>query len=71
MVSIVSSKITKVDIGGVVLFQNQFLTGIVSVFKRGEILFKSGFAFKQIRYSVYFILEVFEYVSAMSAKLIL
>ena len=34
---------------GVVLFQNQFLTGVALVFERGEVLFKSGVAFKQIR----------------------
>ena len=30
------------DPDGVVLFQYQFLTGVVLVFQRGEVLFKSG-----------------------------
>ena len=34
---------------GVVLFQNQFLTGVVLHFEWGEVLFKSGVAFKRIR----------------------
>ena len=35
---------------GVILFQNQFLTGVVLGFEWGEVLFKSGVAFKWIRY---------------------
>ena len=33
---------------GVVLFQNQFLTGAVLLFERGEFLFKFGVAFARI-----------------------
>ena len=33
-----------------VLFQYQFLTGVVLVFQRGEVLFKSGVVLTQIRY---------------------
>ena len=36
------------------MFQNQFLTGVVLVFERGEVLFKSEVAFKRIRYSTLF-----------------
>ena len=39
--------------GGVALFQNQFLTGVLLAFGWGEVLFKSGVAFKPIRYSKY------------------
>ena len=35
---------------GVVLFQNQVLTGVVLDFEWGEVLFKSGVAFARIRY---------------------
>ena len=35
---------------GVVLFQNQFLTGVVLDFEWGEVLFKIGVAFEWIRY---------------------
>ena len=35
---------------GVILFQNQFLTGVVLGFEWDEVLFKSGVAFKRIRY---------------------
>ena len=38
-------------LAGLVLFQSQFLTGVVLGFEWGEVLFKSGVAFKQIRYS--------------------
>ena len=34
---------------GVVLFQNQFWTGVVLLFEGGEVLFKSGAAFARIR----------------------
>ena len=34
---------------GVVLFQNQFLTGVVLHFEWGEVLFKSGIAFARMR----------------------
>ena len=34
----------------VLLFQNFFLTGVVLGFELGEVLFKSGVAFKRIRY---------------------
>ena len=34
---------------GVVLFQYQFLTGVVLVFQRGEVLFKSGVVNARIR----------------------
>ena len=34
---------------GVVLIQHPFLTGVVLVFELGEVLFKSGVAFKRIR----------------------
>ena len=37
---------------GVLLFQNYFLTGVVLGFEWGEVLFKSGVAFKRIRYKV-------------------
>ena len=37
---------------GVLLFQNCFLTGVVLGFEGGEVLFKSGVAFKRIRYLV-------------------
>ena len=36
--------------GGVVFFQNQFLTGVVLLLGWGEVLFKSGVAFARIRY---------------------
>ena len=42
-------KNAQADKGGVVLLQNKFLTGVVLVFERGEVLFKSGVAFKRIR----------------------
>ena len=35
---------------GVVLFLNQFWTGVVLLFEGGEVLFKSGVAFARIRY---------------------
>ena len=35
---------------GVVFFQYHFLTGVVLVFSRGGVVFKSGVAFKRIRY---------------------
>ena len=35
---------------GVVLFQYQFLTGVVLAFQRSEVLFKSGVVLKRIRY---------------------
>ena len=35
---------------GVVLFQYQFLTGVLLVFQRGEVLFKSGVLTARIRY---------------------
>ena len=35
---------------GVLLFQNQFWTGVVLLFEGGEVLFKSGIAFARIRY---------------------
>ena len=45
---------------GLVLFQNQFMTGVVMDFEWGEVLFKSGVAFKRIRYlDSYFILVNF------------
>ena len=34
---------------GLVLFQNQILTGVVLAFEEGEVLFRSGVAFKRIR----------------------
>ena len=34
---------------GLILFQNIFLTGVVLAFEGGEVLFKSGVAFKRIR----------------------
>ena len=37
---------------GLVLFQNHFLSGLVLVFEWGELLFKSGLAFKRIRYII-------------------
>ena len=47
------SILEKVDWGciqaGVVLFQYQFLTGVVLVFQRGGVLFKSGVVLKRIR----------------------
>ena len=36
---------------GLLLFQNQFMTGVVLDFEWGEVLFKSGVSFKRIRYS--------------------
>ena len=36
--------------GGVVLFLNQFWTGVVLLFEGGEVLFKSGVVFARIRY---------------------
>ena len=36
---------------GVVLFQYQFLTGVLLVFQRGEVLFKSGVLTARIRYT--------------------
>ena len=50
------SKLVGVGLGwgciqaGVVLFQDQILTGVILVFHLGEVLFKSGVAFKRIRY---------------------
>ena len=41
---------------GVLLFQNYVLTGVVLGFEWGEVLFKSGVAFKRIRY-VYFMIS--------------
>ena len=35
---------------GVLLFQTQFLTGVVLAFEWGEVLFKSGVEFKRKRY---------------------
>ena len=35
---------------GVILFQFQFLTEVVLVFSSSEVIFKSGVAFKRIRY---------------------
>ena len=52
------SKLVGVGLGwgciqaGVVLFQDQILTGVILVFHLGKVLFKSGVAFKQILYSV-------------------
>ena len=49
------SKLVGVGLGwaciqaGVVLFQDQILTGVILVFHLGEVLFKSGVAFKRIR----------------------
>ena len=35
---------------GLVLFQNQFMTGVVLDFEWGEVLFKSGIVFARTRY---------------------
>ena len=37
---------------GVVLFQNQFLTGVVLLIDWDEVLFKSGVVFSRIRYLI-------------------
>ena len=37
---------------GVVLFQNQLLTGVLLLFEWGKVLFKSGVAFARIQYSI-------------------
>ena len=36
---------------GVVFFQCHFLTGVLLVFYRGRVVFKSGVAFKRIQYA--------------------
>ena len=38
---------------GVILFQFQFLTEVVLLFSSSEVIFKSGVAFKRIRYVNY------------------
>ena len=43
---------------GVVLFQNRFLTEVVLGFEWGEVLFKSGVAFKWIRYVMHMYLSI-------------
>ena len=42
---------------GVVLFQNQLLTGVLLLFEWGEVLFKSGVAFARIQYTNLMILS--------------
>ena len=58
MASISLPKNTKVGVllvgwgcirGGVVFFQNDFLTGVLQVFEWDEVLFKSGVVFARIR----------------------
>ena len=58
MASISLPKNTKVGViwvgwgcirGGVVFFQNDFLTGVLQVFEWDEVLFKNRVAFKPIR----------------------